>query len=84
MKMFGGLHHRGDPQKCKHMITIEFCAGWGYESYAWSLADRIEQKYPNTFMTEVKRDNKISGKMDVILYPSFEYNSETDIPTPIG
>ena len=84
MSVFAGVQHRGDPQKCKHMITIEFCKGWGYHGYAWSIADRIEQKYPNTFLTEVKRDNIISGKIDVFLYPSFEINKETGTPTPVG
>ena len=53
-----------------HFILIEFCGGWGYLKFASAVADRIEAKYPGMFRIELRKDNGVTGRLEVNVYPN--------------
>ena len=59
--------HRGS-QDASHFILIEFCGGWGYYKHASLVAERIEAKYPNMFRVELKKDQGVTGRLEVTIF----------------
>ena len=60
----------------KAAITIQYCGGWGYRSYAANLQKSIEANFPEV-RVDFNRDSGVTGNFEVLIYPGAEYDPET-------
>ena len=53
-------------KKAEHLILIEYCKR--YQNEAIAIIEKLDHKYPNKFIYELRKDVLITGKLEVSLF----------------
>ena len=56
-----------DSSKKGH-IVINYCGGWGYRPKANYIQSAVENKFPDTFTFDLKKDAGTSGRLEVTVF----------------
>ena len=49
----------------EYTATIQYCGGWGYSASAKEIATKINAQYPNKFNIVMKKDQGMTGNLEV-------------------